>query len=121
MWHEESARVRIDAYGTLFDVFSVTSLCDSCFLDARGAAQCGAPSNCITACSPSMMHRYKDFWELTSDGLVYAANASCSRSTRHAAELDDAYLRLAAFPDVRPGLDAPQGTWAADRDPERRT
>jgi 2-haloacid dehalogenase len=53
----------------------------------------------------SMMDRYKDFWQVTQDGLVYAARAlkldlDAGKCTR----LMDAYMTLAAFPDVKPGL-----------------
>jgi 2-haloacid dehalogenase len=53
----------------------------------------------------SMMNRYKDFWQVTQDGLVYAAHAlglqlDADKRTR----LMDAYMTLAAFPDVKPGL-----------------
>jgi len=53
----------------------------------------------------SMMNRYKDFWQLTQDGLVYSAHAlkldlTADKRTR----LMDAYMTLAAFPDVKPGL-----------------
>jgi 2-haloacid dehalogenase len=52
-----------------------------------------------------MMNRYKDFWQVTQDGLVYAAYAlkldlDADKRTR----LMDAYMTLAAFPDVKPGL-----------------
>jgi 2-haloacid dehalogenase len=53
----------------------------------------------------SMMNRYKDFWQVTQDGLVYSAHSlklDLTADTR--ARLMDAYLTLAAFPDVRPGL-----------------
>lgn len=53
----------------------------------------------------SMMNRYKDFWQVTQDGLVYAAHSleldlDADKRTR----LMDAYMTLAAFPDVKPGL-----------------
>jgi 2-haloacid dehalogenase len=53
----------------------------------------------------SMMNRYKDFWQVTQDGLVYAAHAlglqlDADKRTR----LMVAYMTLAAFPDVKPGL-----------------
>ena len=53
----------------------------------------------------SMMNRYKDFWQVTQDGLVYATHAlglqlDADKRTR----LMDAYMTLAAFPDVKPGL-----------------
>jgi 2-haloacid dehalogenase len=58
----------------------------------------------------SMMDRYKDFWHVTQDGLVYAARAlglhlDADKRTR----LMDAYMTLAPFPDVKPGLQQLKG------------
>jgi len=53
----------------------------------------------------SMMNRYKDFWQVTQDGLVYAAHAlAVDLDAGKRARLMDAYMTLAAFPDVKPGL-----------------
>jgi 2-haloacid dehalogenase len=55
----------------------------------------------------SLMDRHRDFWRLTDDGLVYACKAlrlELTADTR--ARLLQAYLRLSAFPDVKPGLEA---------------
>jgi 2-haloacid dehalogenase len=96
-----------DAYGTLFDVFSVTSLCDELF-PRRGhaLAQLWRAKQLQYSLLRSMMGRHKDFWQITEDGLVYAANTlklelTASNRTR----LMDAYLALTAFPDVKPGLE----------------
>jgi 2-haloacid dehalogenase len=98
----------LDAYGTLFDVLSVTSLCEELFPGGGEAlAQLWRVKQLQYSLLTSMMHRYKDFWALTSDGLVYAANAlrlTLTNDTRRS--LMDAYLHLPVFPDVRPGLDA---------------
>ena len=97
-----------DAYGTLFDVFSVTSLCEQLF-PGRGKelAQLWRVKQLQYSLLTSMMHRYRDFWALTSDGLVYASNAlNLTLTDDSRRSLLDAYLHLAAFPDVRPGLDA---------------
>ena len=53
----------------------------------------------------SMMDRYKDFSQVTQDGLVYAAHAlQLELDSKRRAQLMDAYMTLAAFPDVKPGL-----------------
>jgi 2-haloacid dehalogenase len=53
----------------------------------------------------SMMNRYKDFWQVTQDGLVYAARAlGLHLDPARRVRLMDAYMTLAAFPDVKPGL-----------------
>lgn len=54
----------------------------------------------------SMMNRYNDFWQVTQDGLVYAANAlGLHLDAANRTRLMDAYLTLAPFPDVKPGLE----------------
>jgi 2-haloacid dehalogenase len=53
------------------------------------------------------MHRYADFWAVTEEALVFAANAArVDLSALQRARLMDAYLHLGAYPDVRPALTA---------------
>jgi 2-haloacid dehalogenase len=97
-----------DAYGTLFDVYSITALCERLF-PGRGAAlaQLWRVKQLQYAMMRSLMGRHRDFWGLTGDGLVYACRALGLELTADArARLLDAYLTLAAFPDVKPGLQA---------------
>jgi len=95
-----------DAYGTLFDVFSVTSLCEQMFPgNGMSLATMWRTKQLQYTLLRSMMNRYKDFWQVTQDGLVYAAHAlkldlTADKRTR----LMEAYMTLAAFPDVKPGL-----------------
>jgi 2-haloacid dehalogenase len=95
-----------DAYGTLFDVYSVTSLCEQLFPgNGMALAAMWRTKQLQYSLLRSMMNRYKDFWQVTQDGLVYSANAlkldlTADRRTR----LMDAYMTLAAFPDVKPGF-----------------
>lgn len=52
------------------------------------------------------MGRHKDFWQLTEDGLVYAAKSlKLDLTSDKRRRLMDAYLSLMAFPDVKPGLE----------------
>jgi 2-haloacid dehalogenase len=100
-----------DAYGTLFDVFSVTALCEALF-PGHGSplAQLWRAKQLQYSLLRSVMGEFKDFWQLTADGLVYAARSlklELTESNRHA--LMDSYLRLAPFPDARPGLEALKG------------
>ncbi len=97
-----------DAYGTLFDVYSVTSLCEELF-PGKGAAlaQLWRVKQLQYSMMRSLMGRHRDFWGLTEDGLVYACKALGLELTTDArARLLGAYLTLAAFPDVKPGLEA---------------
>jgi 2-haloacid dehalogenase len=55
----------------------------------------------------TVMHRYADFWTVTEEALVFAANASrVTLAAGPRAQLMDAFLRLTAYPDVRPALAA---------------
>ena len=97
-----------DAYGTLFDVYSVTALCEQLF-PGQGAAlaQLWRVKQLQYAMMRSLMGRHRDFWRLTEDGLVYACKALGLELTADGrARLLQAYLHLTAFPDVKPGLEA---------------
>ena len=97
-----------DAYGTLFDVFSVISLCDELFPGTGDTlAQLWRARQLQYSLLRSVMGRHKDFWQLTEDGLVFAAKALLLDLTGEKKKrLMDAYLGLTAFPDVKPGLEA---------------
>src|ERR1044071_6869050 len=97
-----------DAYGTLFDVLSVTSLCELLF-PGHGTvlAVTWRSKQLQYSLLRSMMQRYAYFWQVTQDALVYATKAlglELTPENRH--RLMDAYRTLQAFPDVKPGLQA---------------
>src|SRR4029453_550721 len=96
-----------DAYGTLFDVFSVTALCEQLF-PGKGnqLAQIWRAKQLQYSLMRSLMGRHRDFWGLTEDGLVWAAkNLQLDLTADKKKQLMEAYLSLAAFPDVKPGLE----------------
>ena len=95
-----------DAYGTLFDVFSVSSLCEQLFPgNGVALATMWRAKQLQYTLLRSMMDRYKDFRQITQDGLVYAARTlKLDLAADARARLMDAYMTLAAFPDVKPGL-----------------
>src|SRR5262245_13992845 len=98
----------LDAYGTLFDVFSVTALCEQLF-PGKGnqLAQTWRVKQLQYSLLRTTMGRHRDFWGLTEDGLVWAArNLQLDLTADKKKQLMDAYLSLAAFPDVRPGLES---------------
>ncbi|MYN67528.1 MAG: haloacid dehalogenase type II [Acidobacteria bacterium] len=97
-----------DAYGTLFDVFSVTALCEELFPENGDAlAQRWRAKQLQYSLLRSLMGRHRDFWLVTEDALVYAARSlNLDLTDARRARLMDAYLTLEAFPDVRPGLEA---------------
>src|SRR5712692_1187566 len=94
-----------DAYGTLFDVFSVTAQCEQLFPGNGSAlAQLWRAKQLQYSLLRSVMGRHKDFWGLTEDGLVYAANTlKLDLTPDKRKRLMDAYLVLTTFPDVKPG------------------
>ena len=97
-----------DAYGTLFDVFSVTALCEELFPGA-GDALAGRwrAKQLQYSLLRSLMGRHRDFWQVTGDALAYAARSlELDLTAARRERLMDAYLSLTAFPDVRPGLQA---------------
>ena len=97
-----------DAYGTLFDVFSVTALCEELFPGNGDAlAQRWRAKQLQYSLLRSLMGRHRDFWLVTEDALVYAARSlELDLTDARRARLMDAYLSLEAFGDVRPGLEA---------------
>jgi 2-haloacid dehalogenase len=55
----------------------------------------------------SVSQRYADFWKVTEDALVFAANMlRLDLSADKRAQLMAAYLDLKAYPDVRPALES---------------
>jgi 2-haloacid dehalogenase len=100
--------IAFDAYGTLFDVFSVTALCERLFPGhGTAVAQLWRAKQLQYTLLRSLMGRHKDFWELTEDGLVYVTKSlKLDLTSDKRRQLMEAYLRLTAFPDVRPGLEA---------------
>ena len=113
-----------DAYGTLFDVFSVTSLCEDLFPGyGKQLSNLWRKKQLEYSWLRSLMSRYRGFWGVTEDALLYSAkslNLEITASAR--AQLMDSYLQLATFPDVKPGLEGTQEDLYASCDPlERRT
>jgi 2-haloacid dehalogenase len=100
--------IAFDAYGTLFDVFSITALGEELFPGKGDAlAQLWRLKQLQYSTLRSLMGRHRDFWGLTEDGLVYAAKSlGLDLTPDKRRRLLDAYLTLAAFPDVKPGLQA---------------
>ncbi|MBP99469.1 MAG: haloacid dehalogenase type II [Acidobacteria bacterium] len=97
-----------DAYGTLFDVFSVTALCEELFPgNGNALAQLWRSKQLQYSLLRSLMGRHKDFWLVTEDALVYAAKSlDVDLTPARRNRLMEAYLTLDTFPDVRPGLEA---------------
>lgn len=96
-----------DAYGTLFDVFSVTTLCEELFPgNGLALAQIWRRKQLQYSLLRSLMGRHRDFWLVTEDALVYASKSlGVNLTSVRRQQLMEAYLTLSAFPDVRRGLE----------------
>lgn len=100
--------VAFDAYGTLFDVFSITALGEELFPGKGDAlAQLWRLKQLQYSTLRSLMGRHRDFWRLTEDALVYATRSlGLDLTPDKRARLLEAYMTLRAFPDVKAGLEA---------------
>src|SRR5258708_6096354 len=99
--------IAFDAYGTLFDLHSVTALCD-CKFPGQGAelSKLWRAKQLEYAWLRSLTERYEEFWRVTESALAFACNSlslACPAETRR--ELMESYLHLDTFPEVRPALD----------------
>ena len=105
---ESIKALAFDAYGTLFDVFSVTDLCEELFPEkGQALAHLWRVKQLQYSLLRSLMERHRDFWQLTEDGLLYASKSLKLDLTPEKRRcLMDAYLSLTTFPDVKPGLEA---------------
>jgi 2-haloacid dehalogenase len=96
-----------DAYGTLFDVHSVTRLADSLF-PGRGAelSRTWRAKQLEYTWLRSLMGRYDDFAAVTAASLDWALESlGLGAAAKDRAALSQAYRTLAAFPEVRGALE----------------
>ena len=96
-----------DAYGTLFDVHSVTRLADSLFA-GRGAAlsQAWRSKQLEYTWLRSLMGRYDDFNAVTAGSLDWALESlRLEAGPKERSALMLAYRTLAPFPEVRGALE----------------
>ena len=95
-----------DAYGTLFDVHSVSARCES-FWPGKGAqlSQLWRAKQLEYTWQRSLMQRYAPFSQVTREALEYACSAlHLAFDSQKEKALMDEYRRLAAFPDVPAAL-----------------
>src|SRR5271169_2690128 len=98
--------IAFDAYGTLFDVYSVIALCERKF-PGRGAelSRLWRAKQLEYTWLRSLSGQYEDFWMVTESALAFACrslNLACPPRTRE--ELMESYLHLDIFSDVRAAL-----------------
>ena len=107
MAREISALV-FDAYGTLFDVHSVTRLAESLF-PGKGAALSAAwrSKQLEYTWLRSLMERYEDFSLVTRASLEWSLESLRIEAGEEALRsLTDEYRRLATFPEVRAAVES---------------
>lgn len=100
--------VLFDAYGTLFDVYSVSQRAEALF-PGRGdvLAQVWRDKQIEYSHLASMSGRYRPFWDITRAGLRFAAARLAIALTPDAEDqLMNEYRRLSPFADVREVLQA---------------
>ncbi|MCZ6531937.1 MAG: haloacid dehalogenase type II [SAR324 cluster bacterium] len=91
-----------DAYGTLFDVYSVFEKCEKNF-PGKGAAisEIWRAKQLEYTWLRSLMGKYQNFWELTEAGLRFACKAlELNLTDEILRELMDNYLNLATYEEV---------------------
>jgi len=98
--------VVFDAYGTLFDVYSVILLCDELFPDqGQALSHLWRTKQLEYSWLLSLMRRYEDFWGVTERALQFSCRVlklPCDLSQQ--ARLMEAYLHLAPYPEVHQAL-----------------
>jgi 2-haloacid dehalogenase len=98
----------LDAYGTLFDVYSVATLAERLF-PGRGqqVSQLWRTNQLQYSWLRSLMGRYQDFEKLTEDALVVTCRTlKLKPSSEQRAQLMGAYDKLDTFQEVKPALRA---------------
>ena len=100
--------VLFDAYGTLFDVYSVGLLAEQLFPGKGDALSLLWRDKQIDYTRlVSMSGRYQPFWDLTRAGLRYAAaRLKLDLTPERETQLLNQYRHLSAFPENKPVLQA---------------
>lgn len=100
--------VVFDAYGTLFDVYSIGKLAEDIFQGSGGAISTLwrdkqiEYSRLVSLSDPGSdgSQHYQSFWELTEAALIYTLERlGLKHSTEHIDQLMGQYARLDAFPE----------------------
>jgi len=100
-----------DAYGTLFDVHSVVEAGRTVTDDPQALSTLWRQKQLEYTWLRALMGRYEDFWAVTEAALRWALGRLGIRAGEaEIARLMEAYLSLAAFPEVPDALAAMAGT-----------
>ena len=101
-----------DAYGTLFDVDSVMRRGATGIQgDLQALSQLWRRKQLEYTWQRALMERYEDFWTITEAALKSAVGQLAIQATTEQIQgLMQAYLSLEAFDDVKPALEALEGS-----------
>jgi 2-haloacid dehalogenase len=108
MTHKPIRAIAFDAYGTLFDVYSIGALAEE-LLPGSGAvlAELWRDRQIEYTRIRTLCGRYADFWSVTGDALDFACEKLRLSLTGAARDrLMGQYARLPAFPETRAALTA---------------
>ncbi|KRT65550.1 MAG: haloacid dehalogenase, type II, 2-haloacid dehalogenase [Candidatus Dadabacteria bacterium CSP1-2] len=95
-----------DAYGTLFDINSVVEACKHITQDPEGFSKLWRAKQLEYTFLRSLMEKYKDFWEVTEDALIFAINSfGINASQIERKKLIETYLYLKPFVEVEDALE----------------
>lgn len=98
--------VVFDAYGTLFDVFSVAQECEREY-PGKGAqiSQIWRQKQLEYSWLHTLMNRYKNFWEISEEALCYALEEiGLQYNQGKIGNIMNSYLCLNIYPDVMEAL-----------------
>jgi 2-haloacid dehalogenase len=95
--------IAFDAYGTLFDVFSIAVLADAQFPGhGKALAELWRDKQIDYTRLRSLCNRYADFWQCTRDALTFSCRKLGLDATAAQSEaLLREYAELAVFPEVK--------------------
>ncbi|MFZ6730880.1 haloacid dehalogenase type II [Undibacterium sp. Ji42W] len=102
--------IAFDAYGTLFDVYSISEQADKLFPGkGRALAELWRDKQIEYTRLRTMCSMYKPFWEVTQDALIFCCQKLGLELTLDAQNsLMGQYAKLKAFPENLPVLQALQ-------------
>lgn len=100
--------ITFDAYGTLFDVHSVVEKCEQFYPNkGREISELWREKQLEYTWLRSLMGRYRDFWGITKDALIYALKSlELEWDDGIIAEILDEYLHLTPHAEIPDALAA---------------
>jgi 2-haloacid dehalogenase len=100
-----------DAYGTIFDVYSVIARCEQLFLGrGKELSQLWRTKQLEYTWLRSLLGAYVDFEQVTRDALMFACEALALKLDAASAQvLMDEYRQLKPYPEVSGALEALKG------------